>query len=778
MKVIKRNGETEALSIDKIKKRLQTIANEFDLKDIDVDVVVQETVRSIKDGMQTKEIDEVTSLIASHKSDTHPQYGQLAAKVFISDLHKSTPSTFSKAMEAVQSILDPAFYKFITKNKKALNALVQSNRDYDIDYFGMKTFVRSYLLKNTEGVPQERPQYLFLRVSLALHYPNMEETAKSYDMMSRLLFTHATPTLFNAGTLKPSLASCYLLGTEDSIEGMYRTVSQCAILSKACGGIGLHMSNVRGSGSLIKSTNGRSTGIVPYLRVLNSTAKHVNQGGKRPGSIAIYLEPWHVDILAFLDLRKNTGSEEARSRDLFTALWVPDLFMEKVRANDDWYLFSADEAPLLNETYGAEFEAHYNRYVEEKKYHSKIKAVDIWRKALVSLFETGTPYISFKDRMNEGCTQKNLGILKSSNLCHEITLVSDHENVQVCVLGSIALSKMIKEDEVDYDCLYDTAYQLCVNLNRVIDLNFYPLKEAEKTALRDRPIGIGVQGFADMLYKLKHPFESIDAMGITNRVHMVIYHAAIRASIDLAILNGKTYDSFEGSPWQEGLLQFDLIKSNSTKCFSEDKLDFCSRLNWDVLKEDLKKHGLYNSTLTAMMPTASSSILLGNYESFEPPTSMIMKRQTNSGDFIVFNQYLVKDLIRHGLFTPQVREAIIRDVGSIQSIKEIPSELKELYKTAFEIDQSSLVTQSCIRQLYTDQAQSFNLFLSSVDFNRLNKLLFQGWRGGLKSGIYYLRSRSLHRTDTFTLAIKKPEEPAMCVYDPTKPSEGCESCSG
>lgn len=800
MKVFKRNGDQEPMNYNKIKNRIQKLCTDQcypgALSNIDVDVIVQKTINMIFDGISTTQIDELAASICAKTISLEHQ--ELASRILVSSHHKETDNSFVKTMDIVKDILDPSFYEMIQRNKSKLNKICVFERDYAFSYFAMTTMIKSYLLKDPQTLKVvERPQHMFLRVSLHLWRASVTQSRllplgqdidwdnviNSYNALSNHLFTHATPTLYNAGTVIGNLASCYLLGTDDTVEGLYRTVTQCAILSKSCGGIGLHISNVRGKGQMIKKTVGKSSGIVPWLKVINATAKHIDQGGKRSGSIACYLEPWHCDIESFIELRKNQGADENRARDIFLALWVSDYFMECVKNDKDWHLMSEDACPGLSDTWGPSHTALYTKYIEEGKFIKVIKARDLWRRILIAQSETGMPYISFKDTMNKGCTQSNLGTLKSSNLCHEITLVSDSNNIQVCVLASISLSHHYDPDTktINYQKLYDSAYQLCLNLNRVIEVNHYPLEEARKTALRDRPIGIGIQGFADLIYKLDIPVNDRSLNYILiERIQAVIYYGALKASIDLAKKAGKPYDTFKDSPWSKGLLQFDLLGyKNPIKSIPLDCLGKEFILDWESIKKDLLVHGLYNSTLTALMPTASTSLLLNNYESFEIPTSHLMKRNTQAGEFLVINSHLLK-IIESVFPDKNIRKSIIDQIiendGSVQYIPQLSDYLKSCYLTSFEINQKLLIEYSSIRQRYIDQSQSLNLFIEGTNLQLLNELLFYAHSNGLKSGLYYLRSKSIAKRDKFILYREGNKTVEACPYNP---GQGvCESCQG
>jgi ribonucleoside-diphosphate reductase alpha chain len=671
----------------------------------------------------------------------------------VSNLHKNTKKSFSQTITDLYTYLDPKtgqsagliaddVYKVIQENAPLLDSTIIYDRDFNFDYFGFKTLERSYLLK-LHGKVAERPQHLFMRVAVGIHKGNLDEAIKTYNMMSEGWFTHATPTLFNAGTPKPQMSSCFLIEMQsDSIDGIYNTLKQTALISQSAGGIGLSIHNVRAKGSYIKGTNGTSNGIVPMLKVFNDTARYVDQGGgKRKGSFAIYLEPWHADVMDFLDLKKNHGKEEARARDLFYALWIPDLFMKRVKEDSTWTLMCPNECPGLADTHGAEFEALYTKYEQEGRGRATIKAQDIWFKILESQIETGTPYMLYKDAANGKSNQKNLGTIKSSNLCTEIMEYTAPDEIAVCNLGSIALPKFVKDGEFDHNRLFDVAYQLAINLNVIIDNNYYPVPETRKSNMRHRPIGIGVQGLADAFIMMRFPFDSAEAKTLNKEIFETIYYAAATASKDLAIKDG-AYETFPGSPASHGILQFDMWGVTPS-----------NRWEWDVLKEEIKIHGMRNSLLLAPMPTASTAQILGNNECFEPYTSNIYTRRVLAGEYIIVNKHLLKDLVSLGLWNEDLKNKLIGANGSVQNIAEIPDNLKALYKTAWELSQKTIIDMSADRGAYICQSQSLNVFMENPNFGKLTSMHFYAWESGLKTGMYYLRTKAA--TDAIKFTVSK-----------------------
>ena len=757
MFVLKRDGTREIISFDKITTRIQQLAH--DLERVKIHVIALKTINNIYDGISTSELDTVSANICATLASTDYEYNKLGGRIAVSSAEKNiaillgSNNNFVGRMNYIQqnyntlygrNYLVPEMLAYMNANADYLNGLINYANNYTFEFFGYKTLEKSYLMKFNDK-PVETPQDLFLRVAVSIHFQkdSKDLIAKTYNYISAGYFTHATPTLFNAGVINGQYASCFLLGTDDSIEGMYKNVSDCAMISKGAGGIGVHVSNIRAKNSIIKGSNGRSNGIVRLLRVLNETSKHVTQGGKRAGSFAIYLEPWHADVKDFLELKKQTGAESERCRDLFLALWVPDLFMKAVQENDDWYLMSPDECPNLNETYGKEFEDLYNKYVSEGKYREKVKAIDIWERTLVSQIETGVPYILYKDRVNERSNQKNIGVVKSSNLCSEITEVSDINTHSVCNLASIGVNKFYIDGAYDFDKLKDVAKLATINLNRVIDVNAYPTKESEATNLSHRPIGVGIQGLADLFCQMKLPFDSQQAVDIDAKIMETIYYGCLEASAELAAIEG-SYPKFEGSDFQKGILQFDYSSSTTT-------------LDWASLREKVKS-GMRNSLLTALMPTASTSQILGNNECFEPYTSNIYTRSTQAGEFIMINKHLIQELITLNMWDNDMREKIIIGNGSIQEIDGIPENIKEIYKTVWEIKQKSIIDHAGARGAFVDQSQSMNLFFPDPDFKKLSSALQYGWKSGLKTGMYYLRTKPA--TNALKFAIDANKEKA------------------
>jgi len=760
MFVTKRDNTREEISFDKITSRIKQLCSDLDR--IKVHNISLKTINNIYDGISTSELDVVSANICATLASSDYQYNQLGARILVSSAQKNIKvllgdnDTFVGRMNYIQTnynklynrdYLIPDLVKYMNDNADFLNKLIDYSNDFTFEFFGYKTLEKSYLIK-FDDKPVESPQDLFLRVAVAIHYlqDSKDLIQKTYEFISKGYFTHATPTLFNAGVINGQYASCFLLGTDDSIEGMYKNVADCAKISKGAGGIGVHISNVRAKNSIIKGSNGRSNGIIKLLKVLNETSRHVTQGGKRAGSFAIYLEPWHADVKDFLEIKKQTGADSERCRDLFSALWVPDLFMKAVTEDSDWYLMSPDECPRLNETYGKEFEDLYNKYVSEGKYREKVKALDIWERTLVSQIETGVPYIAFKDRVNERCNQKNIGIVKSSNLCCEITEVSDLNIHSVCNLASIAVNKFYEDGVYNYDKLREVAKLATVNLNRVIDINSYPTQESKETNLAHRPIGVGIQGLADLFCMMKIPFESDEAIKIDGKIMENIYFGCIEGSIEMAERDG-SYKYFEGSPYSQGILQFDFDERGQSK--------LSSNLDWINLKERMQKSGMRNSLLTALMPTASTSQILGNNECFEPYTSNIYTRSTQAGEFIMINKHLIKDLIDLNIWDNDMREQIIINNGSVQDIEGIPNNLKEVYKTVWEIKQKAIIDHSVIRGYFTDQSQSQNLFFPEPDTKKLSSALVYGWKQGLKTGMYYLRSKPATSALKFTIDANK-----------------------
>jgi ribonucleoside-diphosphate reductase alpha chain len=797
------------LSFDKVIYRLRKLCNDKNLgllTNIDPDIIAQKVVSSIYDGVTSMELDEEAARIAISMTE-HIEYSKLASRITISNLHKSTHECFSEVMELLYNNVDKNnnhapiiaddVIEIIRKYKNELNFAIDYSRDYNFDYFGFKTLEKSYLMKifDTDSNRMkvvERPQHLYMRVAVGIHKDDLPNILKTYELISQHLYTHASPTLFNAGGRLASLSSCFLKGSYDSIEGIFKTITDCAKISKVGGGIGVHVSNVRAKGSIIRGTNGQSDGIIPMLKVYNETAKYVNQSGKRKGSFAIYLEPWHADILDFLDLKKNQGHDDVRARDLFYALWIPDLFMKQVENDGDWYLMCPDECPGLPETYGDEFEKLYNSYVEQKKYRKVVKAQEIWRKMMDAQIETGVPYIGFKDAVNKKCNQKNLGTIKSSNLCIEISLYSDHESYAVCNLASLALPKYVEYDEnnkpfFNHQKLKEVAQYSIISMNKVIDNNYYPTPETEKTNFKHRPLGIGVQGLASVYIMMRIPFDSNEAKKLNKEIFETLYYGCLVGSLEEAKKHG-AYESFSGSPFSEGKLQFDL----AAEFDGIDLNDFLSgRWDWNSLKEEIKQHGVRNSMLTALMPTASTAQILGNSECFEPIDSCIFKRRTLSGEYMVVNKYLVEDLTKLGLWSKEMKERIIALDGSIQNIDEIPDDIKKIYKTVWETSMKSVIEQAGDRQVFVDQMQSMNLFMAAPNYKKLSSMLFYSWKNHLKSGMYYLRSKGAYQAGKFSIDANleqkirekmskgeettKEEEKLICSIDN---KDECMACSG
>jgi len=793
MHVVKRDGRTEPVQFDKITARIKKLC--YELHDsVDAVKVAMRVIEGVYDGVTTSELDNLAAEVAATNAVTHPDYASLASRIAVSNLHKATKKSFAETMEDLHNYVDPItgdnasliagdVIEIIRENAEFLDSQIIYDRDFNYDYFGFKTLERSYLLK-IEGKIVERPQHMLMRVSVGIHKDDMDAVVNTYNGLSEGWFTHATPTLFNSGTPKPQMSSCFLLTTkEDSISGIYDTLKQCAKISQNAGGIGLSIHDIRATGSYIKGTNGTSNGIVPMLRVFNDTARYVDQGGgKRKGSFAIYIEPWHADIHDFLDLKKNHGKEEQRARDLFYALWIPDLFMKRVEENGDWTLMCPNECPGLADNHGAAFEKLYTTYEAEGKGRKTIKAQDLWFKILESQIETGTPYMLYKDAANGKSNQQNLGTIRSSNLCTEIIEYTAPDEVAVCNLASLALPKYVNEGTFDHDKLFEVTYQVTRNLNRIIDRNYYPIQEARNSNMRHRPIGLGVQGLADVFILMRHPFDSDEARALNREIFETIYYAACTASKDLAKEEG-AYESFKGSPASEGRLQFDMWGVTPT-----------DRWEWDVLKEEIKEHGMRNSLLLAPMPTASTAQILGNNECFEPYTSNIYTRRVLSGEFIIVNKHLLRDLTKLGLWDEDMKNRIISANGSIQNINEIPDNLKALYRTAWEIPQRALIDMSADRGAYICQSQSLNVFMENVNTAKLTSMHFYSWKKGLKTGMYYLRTKAA--TDAIKFTVDKKYKTAPQAEAPHKPIQemteaeqaamacsiengsDCEMCSG
>jgi len=823
MKVTKRNGKMENISFDKILNRIKKIGREVNIN-INYSSLSMKVIDQLYDKIPTTKIDELTCEQCASMSTLHPDYSLLASRIFVSNLQKNTLSSFSNVMNNLYNfrdlngkhcpIISENTTKIIINNNKYFDSIINYERDYLLDYFGLKTLERSYLFK-INGIIVERPQHMWLRVAIGIHGDDLESVKLTYDLMSQKYFTHATPTLFNAGTNKPQLSSCYLVGMEDdSLEGIFNTLKDCANISKWSGGIGLHIHNIRGNNSLIRGTNGKSTGIVPMLKVFNDTARFINQGGKRNGSFAIYLEPWHSDIEDFLDLKKNHGDEEMRARDLFYGLWVPDLFMKRVKSNGKWALFCPDECPGLSDLYGEQFDKLYEKYESENKERKIINARDLWFKILDSQMETGTPYILYKDASNTKSNQQNLGTIKSSNLCTEIIEYSDKNETAVCNLASVALPSFVNKEtkEFDYEHLHRVVKVITSNLDKVIDINFYPTEKTRRSNLLHRPIGIGVQGLADTFILMNIPFHSDEAKEINKLIFETIYHASIERSNEIAIYRNKgmrkliynkdnlnyendnpetylkiyekefkellpivnemmllnedcagAYSTFIGSPASKGILQFDMWNVTPT-----------NRYDWETLKGSIIKYGIRNSLLLAPMPTASTSQILGFNECFEPLTSNIYSRRTLAGEFILTNKYLMNDLINLNLWNENIKNNIIANNGSVQQLTAIPEEIRNKYKTVWEIPMKHLIDMSADRGAFICQSQSLNLWLEDPNYSSMTSMHFYSWSKGLKTGIYYLRRKAKHKPQQFTL---EPEKNDNKTEDDEIDNSVCESCS-
>lgn len=768
MYVVKRDGRKEPIMFDKITARVRKLCYGLNSL-VDPVKVAMRVIEGLYDGVTTSELDNLAAEIAATMTTTHPDYAKLAARISVSNLHKNTKKSFSETMKDLYEYVNPRtgkkapllsdeVYKVVSENAETLDSTIIYNRDFGYDYFGFKTLERSYLLK-LNGKIAERPQHMLMRVAVGIHLNDLESAIETYELMSKKYFTHATPTLFNSGTPKPQMSSCFLLAMkDDSIDGIYDTLKQTAKISQSAGGIGLSIHNIRATGSYIAGTNGTSNGIVPMLRVFNDTARYVDQGGgKRKGSFAIYVEPWHADIFDFLDLKKNHGKEEMRARDLFYAMWIPDLFMKRVETDGEWTLMCPNECPGLFSNHSDEFEKLYTQYEAEGKGRKTIKARDLWEKILESQIETGTPYMLYKDAANRKSNQKNLGTIRSSNLCTEILEYTSPDEVAVCNLASIALPMFIKNGEFDHKELFRVTKRVTKNLNKVIDRNFYPVEEARNSNMRHRPIGLGVQGLADTFILLRMPFTSDEAKKLNQEIFETLYFAAVSASMEMAKEEG-TYSSYEGSPISKGEFQHNLwgVKDE----------ELSGRWDWGKLRKDVKKNGVRNSLLVAPMPTASTSQILGNNECFEPYTSNIYTRRVLSGEFIVVNKHLLEDLVRLGLWNENLKQELMRANGSIQHIDVIPQEIKELYKTVWELSMKDIIDMSRQRGYFIDQSQSLNLFMENANYSKLTSMHFYAWKSGLKTGMYYLRTKSAVDAIKFTLDnTKKKEEPVSVAVE-------------
>jgi ribonucleoside-diphosphate reductase alpha chain len=760
MFVIKRSGKPEAVHFDKITSRIMKLSYGLQVSSDSIIEISKKVIQGIYNNVTTTELDNLAAETSASFTTQHPDFAVLAARIAVSNLHKNTKKSFSEVAELLYNYIDektnekaPLYsdevYEIVKQNADRIDSAIIYERDYHFDYFGFKTLERSYLLR-MHGKIAERPQHMFMRVAIGIHKHDIDAAIETYNLMSEKWFIHATPTLFNAGTPKPQMSSCFLLSMkEDSIDGIFETLKRCAVISQSAGGIGINIHSIRATGSYIKGTNGASNGIIPMLRVFNDTARYVDQGGgKRKGAFAVYLEPWHADVFEFLDLRKNHGKEEMRARDLFLALWVSDLFMKRVEDNADWSLFCPHEAKGLDECYGEAFEKLYTQYEQEGKARKTIPARDLWNAILEAQIETGTPYLLYKDAANEKSNQKNLGTIKCSNLCTEIMEYTAPDEVAVCNLASISLPRFVENGQFDFNRLYEISRIVTRNLNKVIDGNYYPVAEAEYSNRRHRPIGIGVQGLADAFMLLRLPFDSADAALLNQNIFETIYFGAMSASMELAKEQG-AYETFPGSPLSQGQFQFDLWNVTPS-----------DRWDWESLKKDVMQYGVRNSLLLAPMPTASTSQILGNNECFEPYTSNIYNRRVLSGEFAVVNKHLLKDLITLGLWNDSMKNRLIAENGSVQNIPEIPADLKEIYKTVWEIKQRSIIDMAADRGAYICQSQSLNLFVDQPNFAKLTSMHFHAWRKGLKTGMYYLRTKAAADAIKFTVdvaALNRPQ---------------------
>tara|TARA_R110001583_G_scaffold114775_2_gene265201 strand:- start:7181 stop:9562 length:2382 start_codon:yes stop_codon:yes gene_type:complete len=775
MFVLKRDGRKEPVMFDKITARVRKMCYGLN-KLVDPVKVAMRVIEGLYDGVTTSELDNLAAETAATMTVQHPDYARLAARIAVSNLHKNTKKTFSEVMTDLYEYVNPRtgkkapllsdeVYKVIIDNSAKLDSTIIYNRDFGYDYFGFKTLERSYLLK-LNGEIAERPQHMLMRVSIGIHLNDIDEAIETYELMSKRIFTHATPTLFNSGTPKPQMSSCFLLQIQDdSIDGIYDTLKQTAKISQSAGGIGLSIHNVRATGSYIRGTNGTSNGIVPMLKVYNDTARYVDQGGgKRKGSFAIYMEPWHADVFEFLDLRKNTGAEEMRARDLFYAMWIPDLFMKRVEENGEWTLMCPNECPHLFDTYGDEFEKLYSGYEKVGKGRKTIKARELWEKILEAQIETGNPYMLYKDAANRKSNQKNLGTIRSSNLCTEIMEYTAVDEVAVCNLASIAIPMFIEEDEkgnkiFNHQRLFDVTKKITKNLDTVIDRNYYPVKEAENSNFRHRPIGLGIQGLADAFILLRMPFTSDEAKKLNEEIFETIYFAAVTSSMEMAKAK-EPYSTYKGSPMSQGEFQFNMWG------VSED--DLSGRWDWKALRKEVMENGVRNSLLVAPMPTASTSQILGNNEAFEPYTSNIYTRRVLSGEYIIVNKHLLEDLVELGLWNNEMKEDIMRANGSIQHIDVIPQDLKDLYKTVWEMSMKDIIDMSRQRGYFVDQSQSLNLFMQDANYSKLTSMHFYAWKSGLKTGMYYLRTKSAVNATQFTVSKEKKVEDAPLTSEELK----------
>tara|TARA_Y100000389_G_scaffold158205_1_gene159565 strand:+ start:1142 stop:3493 length:2352 start_codon:yes stop_codon:yes gene_type:complete len=771
LQVIKRSGIKESVEFDKILQRVKTLSKQYDLK-INNSALVMKVIDQLYNNIETTKIDELTAEQCAAMSSIHPDYNRLAGYIVVSNHQKNTQPLFSEVMNSLyffkdkhdqhKPLISHQLHIIVEKHGELLDSMIIHERDYLIDYFGFKTLERSYLMRiNNKAI--ERIQHLWLRVALGIHGEDIEKVRTTYEHMSQKYFTHATPTLYNAGTPHPQLSSCFLEAMEDdSIDGIYNTLKDCALISKWAGGIGLHIHNIRASGSHIRGTNGHSNGIVPMLKVFNNTAKYVDQGGgRRNGSFAIYLEPWHADIEIFLQMRKNHGDEELKARDLFYALWIPDLFMERVKSDGLWTLMCPDECPGLSDVYGDEFKKLYENYEEKSKTRQTMKARDLWFQILDSQMETGTPYLLYKDACNRKSNQKNIGTIKSSNLCTEIVQYSDANETAVCNLASIALANFVEDGVFNYEKLHNVTEIVVDNLNKVIDVNYYPIEKTRVSNMKHRPVGLGVSGLADVFMKMNLPFNSPEAKKINKNIFETIYHSSLQTSCLLSQIHGP-YETFSGSPASQGILQFDMWNVDPSH----------ERYDWSSLKEKIKINGLRNSLLLAPMPTASTSQILGVNECIEPITSNIYNRRTMAGEFMVSNKYLMNDLIQLNLWNEKTKNNIIANNGSIQQIDMIPQNIKDKYKTVWEIPMRDIIDMAADRGAFICQSQSLNLWVEEPNYNTLTSMHFYGWSKGLKTGIYYLRRRARHQAQQFTIEPEKRETREGSIDE-----DVCEMCS-
>jgi len=788
MNVVKRDGRKEPVSFDKITQRIDKLCYGLSTDHVCATQIAQKVIQGVYDGVTTVALDDLAAETAAYLTTQHPDYSRLAARIAVSNLHKMTSGSFSEVMSALHAYINPKngqpaplisdeVLEIATVNKERLDAAIDYQRDYEYDFFGYKTLEKSYLLR-LDGAPAERPQQMLMRVSLGIHKADIEAAIETYHLMSEKWFTHATPTMFNAGTPAPQMSSCFLLAMkEDSIDGIFETLSLCAQISKSAGGIGLSVSNIRATGSYIKGSGGTSNGLVPMLRVYDNTARYVDQGGgKRKGAFAVYLEPWHADIEAFLDLKKNHGKEEARARDLFYAMWVPDLFMKRIEAGKDWSFFCPSECPGLVDSWGAEFEKLYEQYESEGRARKSVKAQQLWFAILDSQMETGTPYMLYKDSANRKSNQQNLGTIRCSNLCTEIVEFTSPDEVAVCNLASVALPRFVSGTTFDHQKLYDVTYTVTRNLNRVIDNNFYPVEEARFSNMKHRPIGLGVQGLADVFIHMRLPFDSEGARAVNKEIFETMYFAALSCSADLAAVEGH-YESYPGSPVSQGVLQFDMWRDPLDS--SKLAVTPTKRWDWAELKSRIAKHGVRNSLLLAPMPTASTAQILGNNECFEPYTSNLYTRRVLAGEFAIVNKHLLKDLLERGLWTDEIRNQIIAHNGSVQDIPEVPADLKELYKTCWEMKMRTLIDMAADRGAFIDQSQSFNVFMTEPNYAKLSSMHFYGWKKGLKTGMYYLRTRAAQDAIKFTVdqaSLKAKAAKDAAAAAPTPEPEECLSC--